>query len=132
MDPKDNIKIAEDFLLKVLTGYIVVAAREILKEESISLVGDLAERIIERYVWVLSQPLNVDTTDQILIYSTEVISLGLLWDNYHDTVREGDGHRIVLIWRFYYFCSKKQRGKTIVKRQLYSLLNFSSCFQLGK
>ena len=53
MDPKDNMKIAEDFLLKVLSGYIVVAAREILKEESISLVGDLAERIIVGFVMSL-------------------------------------------------------------------------------
>ena len=30
-NPKKNMKIAEDFFLKVLTGYIIVVAKEVLK-----------------------------------------------------------------------------------------------------
>jgi len=33
-------------------------------------------------------------------YATDVITLGLLWHGSHDSVKEGDGDRILLHWKF--------------------------------
>lgn len=33
-------------------------------------------------------------------YATDVITLGLLWHGFHDSVKEGDGDRILLYWKF--------------------------------
>ena len=40
---------------------------------------------------------NVKT---VSVYSSEVLSLGLLWYGFHDTSREGDGERVLMYWRF--------------------------------
>ena len=100
-DPKNNVKATEDFLSKVLTAYLVVAAKEVKKECVIPLnVEELSELVIERYVRLLSVPTGTDTSDGVLTYSSEVITLCLLWDTFHDAIREGDGKRVMLIWKF--------------------------------
>lgn len=34
--------------------------------------------------------------DEVLLYATEVLSLGLLWHGFHDAVKEADGDRIII------------------------------------
>jgi L1 cell adhesion molecule like protein len=36
----------------------------------------------------------------VLTYSSELITLCLLWEDFHDAIREGDGERVMLIWKF--------------------------------
>lgn len=96
------MKATEDFLSKVLIGYVIAAAKEILRDgdEKFKSVTDLADEIVQRYTWIFEKPQDVDTTDRILLHSIEVTTLCLLLENYHDATREGDGRRIMLIWRF--------------------------------
>ena len=86
--------------MKVLTGYIVAAGKEILKDNAVASVSELSTMIVEKYVRVLATPSFADHSDKVLTYSSEVITLGLLWHCYHDAVREGDGKRVLLIWKF--------------------------------
>ena len=99
-DPKDNMKVAEDFLLKVLTAYIIAASKEVLKHETVASVHELADKVVAQYTRILSAPQNIDTSDRVLTYSSEVITLGLLWHNLHDAIREGDGNRVLMTWKF--------------------------------
>ena len=41
------------------------------------------------------------TTDHILEYALETISLGLLYINYRDAIKEGDGDRVKICWKYF-------------------------------
>ena len=53
-------------------------------------------------------PIASTATDRSTVYNytREVISLGLLYFNFKDAVREGDGERVLLMWK--YFLSSEQ------------------------
>jgi len=36
----------------------------------------------------------------VTMYTTDLISSGLLWHGFHDVNREGDGDHILLYWKF--------------------------------
>jgi len=38
--------------------------------------------------------------DGICLYAREVLSLGLIWLEFHDAVKEGDGNRVIQVWKF--------------------------------
>ena len=40
------------------------------------------------------------TTSTATMYTTDLLTLGLLWHGFHDSIREGDGDRIFLYWKF--------------------------------
>ena len=86
--------------MKVLTAYVIAAANAIMRDDTTLSIDELAQQITDKYVRVLSTPLDVDVSDQVTTYSSEVITLGLLWHNYHYAIREGDGHRVLLVWKF--------------------------------
>ena len=53
LDPSDNMKAAEDFLLVVLHSHIVAAAKAILDEsEAIDDVLSLSKTIVENYITI--------------------------------------------------------------------------------
>ena len=33
-------------------------------------------------------------------YASEVLSLGMVWHNYYDAIMEGDGDRVMRIWKY--------------------------------
>ena len=41
-----------------------------------------------------------ESVDKVHLYATEVLTLGLLWHGYHDAIKEGDGDRVYLYWKF--------------------------------
>lgn len=41
-----------------------------------------------------------DKVDHVMAYAREVLSLGLLYMEYCDAIREGDGLRIVQCWKY--------------------------------
>ena len=61
-------------------------------------VEELAQLIVDKYVCLLCIPSGTDPTDCVLTYSSEVITLGLLAEVYHDAIREGDGKRLLIIF----------------------------------
>ena len=55
------------------------------------------------------------TKDHVLAYSQEVLSLGLLYMEYCDVIREGDGLRILRCWRYFmpFFKASKRKNYAI-------------------
>ena len=50
-DPKQNVKATEDFLSKVLAGYVVAAAKEVMRNSDETFtVQEVSERIVDEYV----------------------------------------------------------------------------------
>jgi hypothetical protein len=48
-----------------------------------------------------SHPPNPASPSTVYDYTREVLSLGLLYLNFKDAVREGNGERVVLMWKYF-------------------------------
>jgi len=51
------------------------------------------------------------TKDQVFLCATEVVSLGLLWIDFHDAKREGNGDRLIRVWKSLLLVFKASRRK---------------------
>ena len=124
------MKAHEDFFLVILHSYIVVATEELLNLEPQNRYTclDVASKVVSKWVKCLIPPSHSPeenraseetrasgeseiplssqpSRDHIEIssgtsYATDLITLGLLWHGFHDSVKEGDGDRIMLYWKF--------------------------------
>ena len=63
---------------------------------------DLVLGMLKEYVNVgtLPQP-DSEEDDGVLAYAKEVLSLALLWAEFEDAIREGDGLRVMRCWKFF-------------------------------
>lgn len=105
MDPADNMKGAEDILLVVLHSHVVAAANVILSDKDHPIDIRSVSRsmyIVEPFVRILlpsaTSPVPVKATDKVCMYSMEVLTLGLWWYNFYDSIMEGDGDRLIHNW----------------------------------
>ena len=57
---------------------------------------------------------KLEEDDKYQSYASEVLSIGLIYFEFADSIREGDGHRILRCWRYQFL--KLQRGRTTVLR----------------
>ena len=101
--PEKNVKASEDYLSLMINAHVVAAAKNLISEKSFNKPSDLATAIVNKYIR-LPRPddksvLNT-CDDGVLLYATEVLSLGLLWYGFHDAIQEGDGDRILNYWKF--------------------------------
>lgn len=115
-DPADNMKASEDFLLVVLHSHIVAAARAIQTDFERTDVISLLKAIVDCFVQisVLSPsvaPVKKSGVDGVYMYAVEVLTLGLLWHNFHDSIKEGDGERIIRNWKFNLLVYKAAKQK---------------------
>ena len=139
-DPGKNMKACEDFFSIVLSSHVVVAARTILKECSKDLtVNELSKAIVGKFVNFLSnnnhgldmpdKVSNLSSKDDLVyVYACEVISLGLLWHSYHDTIKEGDGERIMTIWKYLLLVFHSSHRKNYTKEAIILLLQHHYLF----
>ena len=97
-DPGDNMKAVEDFLVVVLHSHVVTAANAIPCGAGATDVDSLSKSIVDCFVHINAPsalpPLD-DCIDKVCLYAMEVLTLGLLWHNFHDSIREGDGDHIL-------------------------------------
>ncbi len=102
IDPSDNVRAAEDFVLLLVHSHIVTAARYLYGIIPTNSVFDLAKSIVASYL----MPPQPDATskspiaDSVHAYALELVSLGLLWHGFHDCIKEGDGDRLMVYWKF--------------------------------
>ena len=60
--------------------------------------------------------------DQVYGYACEVLSLALIWHSYHDAVKEGDGERVMMIWKYLLLIFISTRRTNYSKEVLIQLL----------
>lgn len=71
------------------------------KEKTAILTRAVGEIISEyTHCFELEQSQNVKDTDHVMAYAKELLTLGMLYMEYIDAIREGDGTRILRCWRF--------------------------------
>ena len=117
LDPGDNMKAAEDFLQIVLHAHIVAAAETIqaASENSSLSLTEMSEAIVKKFVQIgVPLPTSANAAsvkDRVFLYATEVLTLGLIWENFHDANKEGDGDRLVRVWKLLLLIFKAARRK---------------------
>ena len=125
-DPGDNMKAAEDFLLVVLHAHIVAAAKVILSQQNTTDVAVLSKQIVEQYISIevpsAGEPVSVKHKDKVHRYAVELMTLGMLWHNFYDSVKEADGNRLIRNWKFNLLIFKAARRKNYSKEALNLLL----------
>ena len=96
-NPEKNMKAAEDFLLLLLHAHIVAAAEKLSDYDFDSeSVGEVAKSIINTHLLL---PSSASVEDGVTSYARELLTLGLIWLQFYDAVKEGDGDRILLAWK---------------------------------
>ena len=119
-DPQNNMNASEDFMLLVLHAHIVAAAK------TLQSIDETNELTVETYVRLprMNAEEAVATNDKVYMYASELLSLGLLWHNFHDSTREADGERILRIWKILLVVFKSSNNYNYAKEALYLLLQY--------
>ena len=108
------MKAAEDFLLVVLHSHIIAAAKAILSDAEARDVVSLAKSIVDSFINLTVLSLNYVpnvSTNRVSMHAQEVLTLGLLWHNFHDSIKEGDGDRMLRCWKFNFLAFKAAKRK---------------------
>lgn len=122
LDPLKNLAACEDFYEIVLQGHIV-AAGKLLMKKPYQRVEDLANDIVDKFVH-FDPDAKVPNNDKIQMYATEVLTLGLLWLNFKDSIREGDGDRVLLCWKFLLLLFKAKNHRNYAKEAIILLSHY--------
>ena len=84
--------------------------------QTLIIVGDFT-------ICLLSNAMHVDipSSDSVLEYAKEVFSMGLLYFEFHDAIKEGDGDRLLRCWK-YLFVIFKASQRTNYSIEAFNLL----------
>ena len=144
----DDFNACDDFFVTVVQCHIVVAAMDLLQMKSVSdaPVHDLLDAnlwtksaeerkealdvvtkdICLNYVDVLAHnDLDADVTgDGVKEYAVTIMSEGLLYMEFSDAIREGDGTRILRCWRYLLLIFRYRQRKNYCVEALNLLAQF--------
>ena len=76
------------------------------------------------YFIVILNVLDYKKEDLVYSYCKEVITLGLLWMNYYDGIKEGDGIRIMRIWKYLMLIFQQTNHRNYAKETALLLINY--------
>lgn len=138
-DPTDDVNACEDFFMTVTEGHILAVVMEefgmssledtpsctIFPEDSAdfdpllrrNLTMKALAKVVQRFVDISTPSTNspgssndkstiVDTVQE---YAIDTLSLGLLYMEFADAIREGDGSRILRCWRYLFLIFRASR-----------------------
>ena len=92
LDPEKRMKAAEDFMLHLLQAYVFVAAHQLLL---FSLIANQSLAYLAKSITFLLLPTTETATEErvdgVNLYARELLTLALLWHEFHDACKEGDG-----------------------------------------
>jgi L1 cell adhesion molecule like protein len=133
--PKINVNAAEDFVEVVTIGHILSAVMRMLKMTSIDgipssdvvsqgiwmeddsvrkkLLDDIATFIVHTHVDLATTFKVAETSGSSTVYSyaCEALTLGLFMMDFKDAVREGDGDRVLSLWKYMFLLFKASNRK---------------------
>ena len=124
--PKNDMNATEDFFELVVIGYVLTAVMSHLGMASVddsplpsivspdtwmeddsarkATLNAIASQIIDKHVDLameFSDKHQNKDTGTVYDYSCELLTLGLLYLNFKDAVREGDGDRVMTTWKYF-------------------------------
>ena len=101
-NPKHNMKPTEDFLHVVMCAHIAAAAKQCkISCDNPDDCITVAYQIVKQFVHInhFKESTSSTTNDSRYNYATDLLTMCLLWHEFHDAVKEGDGDRIIRYWK---------------------------------
>ena len=124
-DPKQNFHACDDFITTVIKAHLLASTLKLLNMTSFddvprhhsldettwmksfperrAILYELCKEVITTHVnftFIPTSPkADSKSRDKVQEYADELITLGMIFLNYKDAVREGDGKRILIIWK---------------------------------
>ena len=123
--PKANFNSCNDFFHAVITGYILAAAMEELGMENLhdtpskavvpspntawmgtnierlALLTEISESIARRYITIsFNKRSTISSGYGAYDYSRHLLTIGCLYLEYNDAIKEGDGMRVLQCWKY--------------------------------
>ena len=120
--PKKNMNACEDFLLLILRSYITAAGMEVLglkevdawpssipkdvwlddKDKRQKFMNTILSSIVDNFVDVkYNTSHTISASDQVLTYTKQFFSIGCLYLEFSDAIKEGDGERVLHCWKYF-------------------------------
>ena len=101
LDPFKNMRACEDFFLTVLHAHVLAAADYLTEMCCLiaSSAKEISKEIIIRFV-NCDPDHKIKTGDKLYQYSIQALTLGLVWHGFNDVIKEKDGDRILIYWKF--------------------------------
>ena len=127
---KSDPTACEDLFLVILQSHVIAAAMKEFNFDSMedmppssSLFGsksfqegtrtsrrevlvEASKKLVEKYTYKIELEKKPKENDHVLAYGKELMSLGLLYLEYRDSIREADGNRILRCWKYILFIFK--------------------------
>lgn len=127
-DVTKNLTACEEFMELVTVAHVISAAihsegvRDIKElstkilscDDQLAAVTSIVKTLCSQKVCVAFSTVskrNTGTTDHVLEYAKETMSLGLLLLEFKDAIREGDGTRILRCWKYFFIIFRATRHK---------------------
>ncbi len=122
--PKRDLNACEDFFGLVLDSYVTSAVMEVLGITSLDewpadisenlwledetkrrgVMQSILSKLIDGFLNIqFNQPpqTNRNESDQVLMYFQQILSIGSLYMEFADAIKEGDGERVLRCWRYF-------------------------------
>ena len=101
----------------MLYAHIVAAAETIRAATDSSRISsaELSQVMVKKFVQIgvpLPSSANAPKVkDTMFLYATEVLTMGLIWENFCDAIEEGNGDQLVQVWKFLLLIFKAAKMK---------------------
>lgn len=130
LDPQKNMNAAEDFMMLLLHCHLVAAAEMIQSHNVCRKVSDLAAAIVSTYVYLPWSNASImkECNDKVFMYAAELLSLGMIWYGFHDSIREGDGERVLRYWKLLLVIFKSSNNHNYAKEAVNILFQYYYTF----
>ncbi len=99
-NPEKNMKACEDFLMLMIISHVVTAMKKLLQYEIENIsVSWAAKSLIFTHLLLPSSSVVQDGVTMYAREQTLTLTLGLIWLEFNDAIKEADGDRILLSWK---------------------------------
>ena len=122
-DPTKDVNASEDYFLLIVSCHLICAAmtnfdinsldsfpegiedwilenKEERRKKLYSLTSEIISKFVDLSCFSIDHLEERNTGDHIHEYAKEIISLGVLYMEFQDGIREGDGERVLDCWRY--------------------------------
>ena len=127
------MKATEDFFLAVLHAHILSAAHTLLSTSSnLHTTLSLSTEIVDAFVDIDLSGMKNHSSDGIHEYAREMLTLLLIWHAFHDATKEGDGGRLMLLWKLLMLIFKVTNRRNYAKEAVILLVQKECLFSEHK
>ena len=78
----------------------MAASNSIPDCDTITSIQEMSEKIVQLFI---SLELGKSSTEEdgVFLYACDFLTIGMIWMGFHEAIREGDGERVMVYWKFF-------------------------------